>query len=74
LQGYLDQLAGGTPSLGPIRVHPLEDIREAHADLEHNRTFGKHVVLTHPDDRLAHRLLRPRTHPAHDDAGNPALT
>ena len=33
-------------SLGPIKVHQLEDIREAHTDLEHNRTFGKHVVLT----------------------------
>ena len=50
LQGYLDRLAAGTTSLGPIRVHRLDDIREAHADLEHNRTFGKHVVLTDPDD------------------------
>ena len=48
LQGYLDRLADGTASLGPIRVHRLGDIREAHLDLEHNRTFGKHVVLTHP--------------------------
>ena len=46
LQGYLDRLAAGTASLGPIQVHQLDDIREAHADLEHNRTFGKHVVLT----------------------------
>ena len=45
LQSYLDRLAAGTASLGPIRVHRLDDIREAHADLEHNRTFGKHVVL-----------------------------
>ena len=45
LQHYLDRLADGTASLGPIRVHRLEDIREAHLDLEHNRTFGKHVVL-----------------------------
>ncbi len=48
LQGYLDRLAEGSASLGPIRVHRLGDIREAHLDLEHNRTFGKHVVLTHP--------------------------
>ncbi len=48
LQGYLDRLADGSASLGPVRVHRLEDIREAHLDLEHNRTFGKHVVLTHP--------------------------
>ena len=46
LQAYLDRLATGSTSLGPIRVHRLEDIREAHTDLEHNRTFGKHVVLT----------------------------
>ena len=48
LQGYLDRLADGSASLGPVRVHRLDDIREAHLDLEHNRTFGKHVVLTHP--------------------------
>ena len=46
LQGYLDRLAAGTAGLGPIRVHHLDDIRTAHADLEHNLTFGKHVVLT----------------------------
>jgi len=46
LQYYLDRLAAGTATLGPIRVHKLDDIREAHLDLEHNRTFGKHVVLT----------------------------
>jgi NADPH:quinone reductase-like Zn-dependent oxidoreductase len=47
LQRYLDRLEAGTASLGPIRVHVLEGIREAHADLEHNHTFGKHVVLPH---------------------------
>jgi NADPH:quinone reductase len=47
LQGYLGRLADGSASLGPIRVHRLEDIRDTHLDLEHNRTFGKHVVLTH---------------------------
>jgi hypothetical protein len=45
--------AAGTASLGPIRVHRLDDIRAAHTDLEHNRTFGKHVVLTDPDASLA---------------------
>ena len=49
LQAYLARLAAGTASLGPIRVHRFEDIREAHTELEDNRTFGKHVVLTHPD-------------------------
>lgn len=33
LQSYLDRLAAGTATLGPIQVHQLEDIREAHADL-----------------------------------------
>jgi NADPH2:quinone reductase len=46
LQGHLDRVATGTVSLGPINVHEFEDIREAHSDLEHNRVFGKHVVLT----------------------------
>jgi len=45
LQDYLDRLADGSASLGPTRVHRLEDIREAHLELEHNDTFGKHVVL-----------------------------
>ncbi len=47
LQDYLDRLADGSASLGPTSVHRLEDIREAHLDLEHNRSFGKHVVLPH---------------------------
>ena len=46
LQSYLDRLAAGTATLGPIRVYQLDDIRVAHADLEHNRSFGKQVVLT----------------------------
>jgi NADPH:quinone reductase len=46
LQRHLDRLAAGTTSLGPIGAHQLEQIREAHADLEHNRTSGKRVVLT----------------------------
>ncbi len=47
LQDYLDRLADGSASLGPTSVHRLEDIREAHLDLELNRSFGKHVVLPH---------------------------
>ena len=45
LQRYLDRLSDGSASLGPTRVHGLKDIRDAHLDLEHNRAFGKHVVL-----------------------------
>lgn len=44
LQRYLDRLALGDVSLGPIRVYPLEQIRQAHTDMEENRTFGKMVV------------------------------
>ncbi len=47
LQDYLDRLADGSASLGPTSAHRLEDIREAHLDLEHNRSFGKHVLLPH---------------------------
>jgi NADPH2:quinone reductase len=47
LQTYLDRLAAGS-SLGPISVHTLDEVREAHLDLEHSRTVGKHVVLPHP--------------------------
>ena len=46
LQGYVGRLASGTAGLGPIRVHRFGGSRQAHLDLEHNRTFGKHVVLT----------------------------
>jgi NADPH:quinone reductase len=46
LQSYLDRFAAGAVSLGPIRVHRLDEIRAAHTDLEHDRVFGKHVVLT----------------------------
>jgi len=46
LQHHLDRLAAGTASLGPVRVHRLDQIRQAHTELEGNRTFGKHVVLT----------------------------
>ena len=53
LQSYLDRLAAGSAGLGPIRVHRFEEIREAHADLENNRTFGKHVVLTNRGASIA---------------------
>jgi NADPH:quinone reductase-like Zn-dependent oxidoreductase len=49
LQTYLDRLADGSTSLGPIHVHRFEEIRDAHTDLELNNTFGKHVVLTDQD-------------------------
>lgn len=46
LQRYLDRIADGSASLGPLLVHGFDEVREAHLDLEHNRAFGKHVVLT----------------------------
>lgn len=48
LQHYLDRLAAGTIDAGPTQVHRFDEIRSAHSDMEHNRTFGKHVVLTDP--------------------------
>jgi NADPH2:quinone reductase len=49
LQSYLDGLASGNLTLGPTQVHQFNEIRSAHSDMEHNRTFGKHVVLTDPE-------------------------
>lgn len=46
LQTFLDGLAAGTITLGPTQVHAFDEVRSAHSDMEHNRTFGKHVVLT----------------------------
>ncbi|MEU4803839.1 zinc-binding dehydrogenase [Actinosynnema sp. NPDC023587] len=56
LQRYLDRLASGEISPGPITAYPMADIRRAHDDLEHNRRVGKLVGL-------------PRAHPA---GGGPA--
>jgi NADPH2:quinone reductase len=47
LQSHLDRLAEDSTILGPTLVHQLQDIRQAHRELEDNLTFGKHVVLTH---------------------------
>jgi NADPH:quinone reductase-like Zn-dependent oxidoreductase len=46
LQTYLDKLAAGTLDLGDPTVYHLEDIQQAHDDLEHNRAIGKLVVLS----------------------------
>ncbi|MBP2336406.1 NADPH:quinone reductase-like Zn-dependent oxidoreductase [Saccharothrix coeruleofusca] len=45
LQRYLDQVASGETRLWPTTVYPLEDIRRAHDDLEHNRQVGKLVGI-----------------------------
>ncbi|WP_420803303.1 zinc-binding dehydrogenase [Streptomyces spiramyceticus] len=44
LQDCLDKIADGRIALGPPQVYRLEEIREAHSDMEHNRSVGKLVV------------------------------
>ncbi|MFI9007688.1 zinc-binding dehydrogenase [Actinosynnema sp. NPDC053489] len=45
LQRFLDRLAGGEVALGPTAVYRLDEIRQAHDDLEHGRRIGKLVGL-----------------------------
>lgn len=52
LQTYLDRLAAGSLAIGPLRTYTLDDIPRAHADLEHNRVFGKLVGVTDPADAI----------------------
>ncbi|KRB68240.1 NADPH:quinone reductase [Kitasatospora sp. Root187] len=44
LQRYLDRIAAGEITAGPIHVYPMDEIRAAHSDLEHGHRFGKLVV------------------------------
>lgn len=46
LQRHLDRIAAGDASPVPAKVYAMTEIRQAHDDLEHNRTAGKLVVLT----------------------------
>jgi NADPH:quinone reductase-like Zn-dependent oxidoreductase len=46
LQAYLDRIAAGEISLGPVHTYALDDIRTAHRDLEEGRRVGKLVGLT----------------------------
>src|SRR5467141_1212927 len=41
LQSYLDKIASGQIALGPTNVYRFDEIRKAHADMEHNRAVGK---------------------------------
>lgn len=50
LQAYLDRLAAGDLAIGPLHTYTLDDIPRAHADLEHNRVFGKLVGVIDPAD------------------------
>jgi len=45
LQKYLDGIASGRTSLGPVQTYTLDEIRRAHDDMERNRTLGKQVVV-----------------------------
>jgi NADPH:quinone reductase-like Zn-dependent oxidoreductase len=44
LQHYLDKIAAGTLKFAPARVYALDEIRQAHDDMEHDRVAGKMVV------------------------------
>jgi NADPH:quinone reductase len=46
LQQTLDRLSAGSLTLGPVRTYQLDQIRQAHHDLETNTAGGKLVVLT----------------------------
>ncbi|MFF0448912.1 zinc-binding alcohol dehydrogenase family protein [Streptomyces sp. NPDC004609] len=46
LQRWLDRIATGGISLGPVHVYALDDIRTAHQDMEQGRRVGKLVVVT----------------------------
>jgi NADPH2:quinone reductase len=48
LQHYLDRVSAGQISLGPIHEYSLDEIQRAHADMEHNRVFGKIVGVIKP--------------------------
>jgi NADPH:quinone reductase len=50
LQDYLDRLAAGSLSIGPLHTYTLDDMPRAHADLENNRVFGKLVGVIDPAD------------------------
>lgn len=43
-QRYLDRIATGEFSAGPVHVYPLDRIRDAHRDMEEGRRTGKLVV------------------------------
>jgi NADPH:quinone reductase-like Zn-dependent oxidoreductase len=45
LQGYLDAVAAGGLTVPIHRTYALDEIAQAHADMEHGRATGKLVVL-----------------------------
>jgi len=47
LQRFLDDLAAGRLDIAIDHVYDLDEIQQAHADMEHNRAAGKLVVRVH---------------------------
>jgi NADPH:quinone reductase-like Zn-dependent oxidoreductase len=45
LQGYLDAVTAGRLTVPIDRTYALDEIAQAHADMEHGRATGKLVVL-----------------------------
>jgi NADPH2:quinone reductase len=45
LQRYLEGIADGSVDLGPTQVYSLDEINQAHDDMEQNRAVGKQVVV-----------------------------
>jgi NADPH:quinone reductase-like Zn-dependent oxidoreductase len=45
LQAYLDAVAAGRLTVPIDRTYALDEIAQAHADMEHGRATGKLVVL-----------------------------
>lgn len=45
LQSFLDRIADGSATLGPVHTYTLDEIRQAHTDLEQGTKVGKLVVL-----------------------------
>ena len=45
LQRYVDGIASGHVRLGPVQTYTLDQIRQAHDDMEKNRVVGKQVVV-----------------------------
>jgi NADPH:quinone reductase-like Zn-dependent oxidoreductase len=47
LERFLDRIASGDVSLGPVTTYAFDEasVRKAHDDMEHNRVVGKQVVV-----------------------------
>ena len=60
LQGFLDAVAAGHAVVPIHRVYQLDEIRQAHAEMEAGAATGKIVVLTPHADTLEH-TTKPRS-------------